>query len=210
MHAPHPHPSAASRFAVAVAVVRSPAASRARPCSASLQPCYEPTTRPSTGSQARSAASTDRAGRRGVTLHLLTHAHLGCWVARTFRLPAVLVVQRARLRGAPVDLWPSVCPWADNKIRVISRSYLILSWAGLADRSALLTPCLSLDVPLRSLSRRRRLAMGAPGELAQMPCTPRHRLHMAHCDCAQVRARGALAAAVALEEAVARARARAG
>ena len=79
-------------IAFAFAFAASRHASRARSCSASLQPWYEPTTRPSTGSQARSAASTGRADE--VTLHLLTHA----WVARAVRLPAVLVVQRARLR----------------------------------------------------------------------------------------------------------------
>ena len=81
-------------FAVAFAF----AASRARPCSASLQPWYEPTTRqagrpldastylpstdrpgPSHSPHARSAARADE-----VTLHLLTHA----WVARAVRLPA--------------------------------------------------------------------------------------------------------------------------
>jgi hypothetical protein len=39
-----------------------------------------------------------------------------------------------------VDLWPSVCPG-----RIIRQE--LSPWAGLGGRSALLTPCLSLDVP---------------------------------------------------------------
>jgi hypothetical protein len=69
----------------------SPPPARGRAASRCSPGTYEPTTRPSTRSQARSAAST---GPTTVTLHLLTHA----WVARAVRLPAVLVVQRARLR----------------------------------------------------------------------------------------------------------------
>jgi hypothetical protein len=53
----------------------SPPPARARPYSASLQPWYEPTTRPSTGSHAGPQRRQHRADE--VTLHLLTHA----WVA---------------------------------------------------------------------------------------------------------------------------------
>jgi hypothetical protein len=57
-------------FAVAFAF----AASRARPCSASLQPWYEPTTRPSTGRVPARPAQRHQHRADEVTLHLLTHA----------------------------------------------------------------------------------------------------------------------------------------
>jgi len=89
VHAPHPHLPPLRRR---LRLCRLPREAVQR--LAAALPWYEPTTRPSTGlAPGPRPAAPPAPGRRG-DLYLLTHA----WVARAVRLPAVLVVQRARLR----------------------------------------------------------------------------------------------------------------